>query len=107
MSSDKKKSGRGRPKTFDKAHVIDVAMRAYWEDGPTKVSLNDVCARAGVSKPSVYREFGNDDGLACAVLQFYAESVLGKILAIVESDDAFAEKISKMRIGAGTRSVLR
>ena len=96
MSSETKKPGRGRPKTLDKAHVTDVAMHAYWEEGPTEVSMNEICARAGVSKPSVYREFGNDDGLAYAALESYAASVLGKILAIIADDDIFPNKISKI-----------
>ena len=96
MSSETKKPGRGRPKTLSKDHVIDVAMHAYWEEGPSEVSLNEVCQRAGVSKPSVYREFGNDDGLSAAALQRYAETVLSEMLAIVGSDDGVADKIRKI-----------
>lgn len=91
-----KKPTRGRPKTLNKANLIDVAMRAYWKDAPTEVSLNEICALAGVSKPSVYREFGNDDGLAYAALEIYAETVLAKILTIVAGDDTFADKIRKI-----------
>lgn len=96
MSSNPEKPGRGRPKTLKKAAVIDAAMQAYWQEGPTNVSLNEVCARAGVSKPSVYREFGNDDGLAAAVLEVYAETVLGQMLGIVQSDEDLATKLSKI-----------
>jgi AcrR family transcriptional regulator len=96
MNSKPGKPARGRPKTLNKDHVTDVAMRAYWEDGPTEVSLNEVCARAGVSKPSVYREFGNDDGLACAALQSYAENVLSEMLAIIDGVDTVAEKIRQI-----------
>lgn len=90
------KPTRGRPKTLKKDAVTDVAMKAYWEDGPTQVSLNDICGRAGVSKPSLYREFGNDDGLAHAALQKYAETVMSKMLSIVAGDAAFAEKIRQI-----------
>lgn len=96
MSDTPEKPRRGRPKTLSRADVIDVAMRAYWEEGPTKVSLNEVCARAGVSKPSLYREFGNDDGLAAAALETYAQVVLGQILAIVGGEAPFADKIRQI-----------
>lgn len=71
-------------------------MRAYWEDGPTEVSLNAICKRAGVSKPSVYREFGNEDGLTHAALENYARCVLGQVLEILAGDGSFADKISKV-----------
>jgi len=93
MSDSSQKPARGRPKTLRKADVVDVAMRAYWEDGPTEVSLNAICQRAGVSKPSVYREFGNDDGLTSAALEHYAQCVLAEILNILGRDGGFADKI--------------
>jgi AcrR family transcriptional regulator len=33
---------------------------------------------AGISKPSLYREFGSEDGLTRAVLDRYAERVLSE-----------------------------
>ena len=96
MSETPNKPGRGRPKTLDKANVTEVAMHAYWEDGPTEVSLNAICHRAGVSKPSVYRAFGNDDGLTHAALESYADEVLGKVLSITAGDDNFFSKIRQI-----------
>lgn len=96
MSDTPKKPGRGRPKTLKTDDVIDVAMNAYWEEGPTEVSLNAICQRAGVSKPSVYRAFGNDDGLMAASLANYADLVLGKVVSITSSQDSFASKIRQI-----------
>lgn len=96
MNKTPEKPGRGRPKTLKKAAVTDVAMQAYWEHGPTEVSLNAICQQAGVSKPSVYREFGNDDGLTHAALLSYADQVLSKTLEITQSDASFARKINQI-----------
>lgn len=96
MKEVPKKSRRGRPKTLKKADVTDVAMHAYWENGPAEVSLNAICQQAGVSKPSVYREFGNDDGLTHAALSSYADKVLGKMLTITQSEDSFARKLNQL-----------
>lgn len=96
MSESSQKPRRGRPKTLKKADVSDVAMRAYWENGPADVSLNAICQQAGVSKPSVYREFGNDDGLTYAALSIYADKVLGHMLAITQSDDSFTRKLNQL-----------
>lgn len=66
----------GRPRTFDRGRVIDVAVESYWTDGVQGVSLNEICRRAGVSKPGLYREFGGEDGLMDAALEHYAQTVL-------------------------------
>ena len=96
MSDPTDKPGRGRPRKRDKDEVAALAMHAYWADGPTEVSLNAVCARAGVSKPSVYRDFGNEDGLVHAALGHYAQTVLAKMLEITDSGDDFAIKIKRI-----------
>ncbi|WP_139816293.1 TetR/AcrR family transcriptional regulator [Planktotalea arctica] len=76
--------------------MVEIAMRSYWNEGPTEVSLNGLCQRAGVSKPSVYREFGNEDGLTHAALENYGHCVLAKVLEILAGEDIFAGKIRKI-----------
>lgn len=61
-------------------------MDAYWADGPDAVSLNEVCRRAGVSKPGLYREFGGEDGLMDAALEHYADTVLASNAAEFDAD---------------------
>jgi len=70
---------------MDAAKVLDVVVDAYWRDDPADVSINAVCKMAGVSKPSLYREFRNEDGLTRAVLDVYAERVLSDVFAILHS----------------------
>lgn len=77
---------RGRPSTFPRDKVVQVAMDAYWHDGPDAVSLNEICRRAKVSKPSLYREFDGEDKLMDAALQRYAEVVLAPNFTAVDAD---------------------
>lgn len=58
-------------------------MDAYWRRDPADVSVNEVCGLAGVSKPSLYRAFGSEDGLTRAVLERYAHQVLADVLALL------------------------
>jgi AcrR family transcriptional regulator len=88
--------GRGRPKTIDRDRVIDVAMDSYWREGTDAVSLNELCRRAGVSKPALYREFGGEDGLMDATLEHYAETVLAPMLERTTRDDPFATVLASM-----------
>lgn len=60
-------------------------MASYWRDDPADVSVNAICRLAGVSKPSLYREFGSEDGLTLAVLDRYAAEVLVDVFAILTS----------------------
>lgn len=86
------KRPRGRPKTLDKEHVLNVSMQAYWKEGIGAISLNKICKEAKVSKPGIYREFGSDDGLIKAVLTHYQNQVLKPIHKIFKKDEPF-EKV--------------
>ena len=83
-----KEPRRGRPRTLDRERVLDVAVRSYRDEGVVAVSLNEVCRRAQVSKPGVYREFGSEDGLMAAALERYNERKLGPLRALAEDDSA-------------------
>lgn len=72
--------------------LLQVAVRSYWHEGP-EVSVNAICERAGVSKPSLYREFGSEDGLTLAALESYAGMVQSQMRGLLSSGLSFAEKI--------------
>lgn len=96
MTDDSTKRPRGRPKTFDRARTLDVAVDSYWRDGVDAVSINEICRRAGISKPGLYREFGNEDELMDAALTHYSETVLGPVLATLSDDRPFQETLDSL-----------
>lgn len=59
-------------------------------------SVNSICALEWVSKPSLYRDFGSEDGLTAAVLQRYAEVVLARMDDLLASPVSFAAKCEAM-----------
>lgn len=94
---------RGRPKKLQREHVISVAMESYWANGPTSVSVNEICKRAEVSKPGLYREFGNEDGLQQSVLHSYCEMALKPlydVLRIEQPFDACVASVTTLFLGA-------
>lgn len=93
MPRDESKRQRGRPGTISAEDVLTVAVTTYWHEGP-EVSLNDVCQRAGVSKPSVYREFGNEDRLSAAALEHYTGMVQSQLRDLLSSKLSFADKLN-------------
>ncbi|OAN70679.1 hypothetical protein A8B78_04295 [Jannaschia sp. EhC01] len=73
---------------MNEAAVLDVAVSAYQRADPADVSVNAICQMASISKPSLYRAFGNEDGLTLASLDRYAERVLGDLFAILQRNQA-------------------
>jgi TetR/AcrR family transcriptional regulator, copper-responsive repressor len=102
MTGDPTTRARGRPKTFDRARALDVAVDSYWRDGVDAVSVNEICRRAKVSKPGLYREFGGEDQLMDAALTRYSETVLGPVLVTLSDDRPFREAMNSL-IGFATR----
>ncbi|HAD28055.1 MAG TPA: AcrR family transcriptional regulator [Rhodobacteraceae bacterium] len=86
----------GRPKTLDRNRVLQVAMESYWSEGPTAVSVNEICRRAGISKPGLYREFGGEDGLQASALDAYRDEVLTPLFQIFEADMPFGDAIDAL-----------
>lgn len=96
MSDDQPKPARGRPRTMDADKVLDVAMTAYWRSDPADVSVNAICQMAGISKPSLYREFGSEDGLTRAALDSYAKRVLSAVFAILHGGQGFRATLAAL-----------
>jgi AcrR family transcriptional regulator len=76
--------------------VLDVAMTAYWQSDPADVSINAVCQMAGISKPSLYRVFGSEDGFNRSVLDRYAEQVLSEMFAILQAGKGLRETLDAL-----------
>ena len=96
MPEPPEKPIRGRPRKMNADAVRDIAMNAYWQKDPADVSINAICQMAGVSKPSVYREFGSEDGLSLATLDHYAHIVLSDVFAILHSGLGMAETLGAL-----------
>ena len=88
--------GRGRPATFDRDRTIEVAVESYWREGPEGVSLNEICRRACVSKPGLYREFGGEDGLMTAALAYYGTRVVEPMLKMLATERPFREVLREL-----------
>ena len=96
MSTQADARRRGRPQTLDRDAVLKTALMSYWADGPTRVSIGHICQAANVSKPSLYREFGSDDGLKDAVIDLYRDMVLVPFFNILTSDEGFGRQIEAL-----------
>lgn len=103
MTSDKEeRRGRGRPKKWRRAEVLGQITEHYWREGVHALSLNEVCRRVSVSKPSIYRDFGGEDGLIEAVLGYYRDAVVTLVLDALKLELPFSEVMEVLIVGMTT-----
>lgn len=100
------KTGRGRPKTFDRDGVVAAAMTLWWERGPGRLSINELCSTIGMAKPSLYREFGGEDGLMAAVLARYHTTRIDPLLAQLTRERPLADAVHGLTTWLTTSSDL-
>jgi AcrR family transcriptional regulator len=68
----------------------------YWASSPTDVPISKICTKSGASKPSLYREFGSDDGLKEAVLDTYGKMVSAKRYEILARQQPVGEVLEAL-----------
>ena len=73
MHNIETKNPVGRPKTLDRALLIDIAINEYWLHGINNVSLSKIANIAKVSRPGIYKEFNDEDGLKYEVISKYTD----------------------------------
>lgn len=96
------KRSPGRPKSVDRQATIALAMDNYWREGVRTLSLNELCRRSRISKPALYREFGDEDGLMQAVLTHYRALVLTPVLDALAMELRFPELMDTLIVGMTT-----
>lgn len=90
------KKKRGRPRTMERERAVMLAMENYWREGMQSLSVNEICRRTQLSKPSLYREFGGEDGLHNAALECYERVVLLPMAAEMSTQTSFADGMKAM-----------
>ena len=64
-----------------RTQLLDVARRVFADRGFASASVEEIAARAGVSKPVVYEHFGGKDGVYSVVVQREIRELVGRIEA--------------------------
>lgn len=90
------KKKRGRPRSVERETTIKLAMENYWREGVHTLSINEICRRTNLSKPSLYREFGGEDGLLDAALESYVKIVIAPMMSGTGEAQPFAERLNGM-----------
>ncbi len=74
--------------------LLDAADRIVARDGPA-ASMASIATGAGVTKPILYRHFGDKAGLYAALVERHTERLLGALQRSLAQDGSPRERISR------------
>jgi AcrR family transcriptional regulator len=80
----------------EKQRVLDTAMTKFTESGISKVTLDEVAAELHMSKKTVYKFYHSKDDLLHAVVRFMLSTVEREVTAIVNANEPFEQKLTKL-----------
>ncbi len=84
MHQSKKSPGR-LTASERRAQLIEVGREVFAERGYAATSVEEIAARAKVSKPILYDHFGGKEGLYAVIVDRELELILGRIVTAVSS----------------------
>jgi len=87
-----------------RGRIVDVAARLLREQGPAAVTTRGVAEGAGVQAPTIYRLFGDKDGLLDAVAEHVlATYVSAKAATVKAASAADVDPLDELRAGWNTQ----
>lgn len=83
-----------------RANIVAVAAKLLRDEGPAAVTTRGVAERAGVQAPTIYRLFGDKDGLLDAVAEYVmATYVSAKAKVVHAASAANVDPVDELRAG--------
>jgi TetR/AcrR family transcriptional repressor of nem operon len=61
----------GRPREYNREVVVEKATSLFWTQGYRDASVGDLVRETALNSASMYKEFGDKDGLFLEALKFY------------------------------------
>ena len=90
------KRGPGRPREFDPDAALDRAVELFWADGFDGVDVERIAAAAGVTKPSLYRLFGDKSSIFLHALRRYGETIGAPPIAAFNGRPDIADAVAAL-----------
>jgi AcrR family transcriptional regulator len=82
---DERRDDRGARRAARRAQLLDDAVEAIRELG-AGVTMDQLARRGGVTKPILYRHFGDRDGLIAAIAERFATGLLAELDRTLSSE---------------------
>lgn len=85
-----------RVESKSKTKILNNAKNLFWKHGIRRVSVQEICKEAGVSKMTFYRHFENKEDVAFQVIDNLYHNNYKTYREIMDSSAPFAEKVVQM-----------
>jgi AcrR family transcriptional regulator len=76
--------------------LIQTGEALFVKHGMRRVTVEEICRQAGVSKPTFYKYFENKAALARRIVELWIKEVLQRIDEIEEAEAPFPEKMKQV-----------
>ena len=73
--------------------IMSTGKDLFWKYGMKRVTVEEICNEAKVSKMTFYKYFGNKDELALAIIKQMIDNTLKEFINLMESDVPFKKKV--------------
>lgn len=91
---------RGRPRAFDEAAVRQAALDAFWTNGYSGVSLDDLSAATGVARPSLAAAFGSKRDLYLSAVDAFLKQFSAAAATLLTGAKPLAQELTAFYEGA-------
>ena len=86
MVTNLSKRPRGRPKGFVPDEALDRAVEMFWEHGYEGVDVDQIARAVNVTKPALYRAFGDKSTLLLKAVEHYTKTYGAPIMAAFQAE---------------------
>lgn len=76
----------GRPREFDEAQALDLAIQCFWEYGYEATSVRDLAEKMNLTTASVYNAFGDKRSLYRRSLEHYVDITVAERIRRLEGN---------------------
>lgn len=78
-----------------KKQIVITAQNLFWKFGFKRVSIEEICGEAGVSKMTFYKHFSNKNELVKFIINYITSEAMNKYRNIMSQDIPFPEKVKQ------------
>jgi AcrR family transcriptional regulator len=86
MATNSAKRPPGRPREFIPEEALDRAVEMFWEYGYERVDVDRIARAVGVTKPALYRAFGDKPTLLLKAVDRYAQTYIAPRIAAFQAE---------------------
>lgn len=76
-----------------RAHLRRVAEECFERYGVHRVTMDEIAAAAGISRPTLYRYFGDRDSLIKSIVEHRSNKLVGRVHRLLEDHEELTEKL--------------